>query len=590
MAKFKKRGNRGGGGGNERGGFHGNNPRDGFGNNPRGGKNKFRGGGDGGGGRWGHKPEFMQNAKLCKNGCGWNNTHATHECTKPKQYDASGPQNKNNRIDKHHGNNGPNNGLKTMCTRCGYTNHKTAACTTSPVGTDAICACGSEYHTSNKCPWDQDPAVREAFQDQAEGKLCQWCKGDGDGLHTYNSCGEAVKFRTVLKANIQKMYDELLWCWHCQSEEHKTRACDKPDAALGKGKWETRIAEIMQEWIEQDMTHIGASYGTDGGGDTYMPAPSRNLKAPVAIDYPWCIFCQEFGHWASAYACPDMTEFNNRCPKRFQGRDGLVKSYVSSGSSSKGAASLSDTIRGGNGWQEHLADHGGDVIIAKCMSCRERLVFRAMPGKLGDAVMCSKCKTWNPHPASALRKDSKVELFQEIRKLMEATTSALSGSTKKKVEKDLYKYRPSVNLPAELALDRWPEQQPRYTDLGARKESTGSPIFSQHMDVYNMVGNAQSYFPPILIRLSGQDQREAANDELPINRAGRLGLHLECKGCGTPGVVRDDEGDLVMMATDAANTLGCGWGYAEWSGTHYKLKCKCNTIVGKASNPVWLYS
>lgn len=82
----------------------------------------------------------------------------------------------------------------------------------------------------------------------------------------------------------------------------------------------------------------------------------------------------------------------------------------------------------------------------------------------------------------------------------------------------------------------------------------------------------------------------AMNDELCINKAGRLGLRLQCLTCGMPALVCDEEGDLVMCGTDPMCTVGCGVGFPFWCDEYGfpRERCKCLAVIGQVPNVAWL--
>jgi hypothetical protein len=106
--------------------------------------------------------------------------------------------------------------------------------------------------------------------------------------------------------------------------------------------------------------------------------------------------------------------------------------------------------------------------------------------------------------------------------------------------------------------------------------------------LFNHMGNYHTYYPPHMIRLQPHDFQIIRDDNHPINKAGRMGLELRCGGCGTMGVVRDAEGDLVMCGVDWANTAGCGYGREQWWGSGQPDRCQCLTITGRQPKPQWV--
>jgi hypothetical protein len=517
------------------------------------------------------------------NNCGMNN-HTTDKCFKAKKPH----KDIQNKINKPKISNNHNQQTKTICTRCGRWNHEAKRCTAQALPEHLRCPCSNPYHKANFCPWGQSEDKQLQFQSKANGKICQWCKDDGDGTHDFTDCLEAPRFRSALKAEIQRRYDGLHWCWHCQAENHKTKACDKPVADLGRTAWDAKISIIVEQWVNTDMSSFTDTY-QDESEDVHMTLPGKCLRAPVASDFRWCIFCQQFGHHADEATC-DTTEYFSRCPARFKNAEVAKKPFIPNRyTSSSGSTNLFSNSSDNVTDNTNISTFSANSMRIKCITlgCRTQHTFTSDPRSANnDRNFCTVCQTWTRHPYASVRKDSKVELLKELRKTLESFGGITSFKKKQQIV-DLYKFRPSIALPAHLALERWPDIQPKYSDGGTVPEGSDTTLFD-HKDIFNKSGNVQTYFPPFLIRLTQQDREIRDNDSWPINRAGRMGLVLECVACGTTGIVRDAEGDLVMCGSDAACTVGCGYGLSEWWGTSYRDRCRCLTITGRESRPEWV--
>jgi hypothetical protein len=416
-------------------------------------------------------------------------------------------------------------------------------------------------------------------------------------MHEYADCEQVRKFRHELLDKIKSAYDGLNWCWHCQADNHKTRVCDRQVAHSAKAAWKAKISSYIDEWVYTDLSTLRTQWADNE--DVVMGVPVTALKAPVAANFIWCFLCQKFGHHPEETTC-DMGEYNLRVPARFRTNDALtakhfVPAHMHSDDNAVPPFFLNGARQKSNNNVAKWAGNGKGTIKVQCQNgCRMWFNMQREPGKEGARAFCRICEQWTENPASINRRDSKVALFKEFRKILEAATGSSSDKTKKREKNeyiDPYKFRPSIALPLDLAVDRWPDVQPKYDDLGVVPEGQDKPLFDKERegDVFNAAGNAQSYFPPVLIRLSSSDKAIAADDSNPINRAGRLGLELTCLACGTFGVVKDAEGDLVMCGVDAACTAGCGYGEAQWAGVADPLRCKCITITGRKGLPVWIY-
>ena len=569
------------------------------------GKNRTRGGGYGNGNRNNdnNNNHGSRNNNGNKNGKKWCSTckkdnHNTNDC----KFKNNGQNKQNSKVTKNNNSNNGNNkgGCKTnFCERCGFLGHENKACTKKEIDNEEDwCVCGSEFHYTNQCPWDKDPDKRELIQSKATGKICQWCKADGDGRHEYSECHKMDKFRIELLAKIKGSYDHLLWCWHCQSDNHKTRACEGPAAKIGLSQWDASITAIIHEWLYTDQSAILRQMMENE--DVAMGLAGTKYKSPIAADFRWCFYCNAFGHYPDPNDSCDTSDYDARQPARFKNQEVIAaKHYLPANMRSNlnddspvpafflnGAQRKNDAIA--------LIGNATGLIRVQCQNgCKTWFNMQREPGKGGSSSYCDKCQGWTQHPSSINRRDSKAELIKQLRKMVEATTGITSDKKKNKQKQeyiDKYKFRPSIALPLDLAVDRWPEVQPRYDDLGVIPEGEEKPLFDREKegDVFNAAGNAQSYFPPVMIRLTSSDKAIAADKTQPINRAGYMGLELMCNGCGTYGIVRDAEGNVVMCSVDPACTVGCGYGEAEWTGVADRLRCRCGIITGRASQPTWI--
>jgi hypothetical protein len=596
MGKKFRRGGGGGGGNNNNNHNNGGNNRGSNGGNNRGGH-----GGNNRGGHGGNHGNNNNNGgnkkKYCKN-CGENNSHVTADCRKKQ-----GPNNQNNKVNKNNNYNNNNNNKnnknngRTICGRCGF-NHEERYCNAKEVDEDERCPCGNIYHRAVNCPWNQDPLERVEELDKGKGMICIWCKRDGDGMHEFADCKEVVKFRAALKERILSEYRGLQWCWHCSAENHLTAACTKPVADIGKTEWFSKINRIIQDWTEKDLSIVGVH------GDSDMPDvyhPSSYFTAPHPADYKWCVYCQDFGdHFGNRSTC-DTSEFDRRTPSRFKGLE-PKRPYVpvredNPWKTTSWNTSLQRSYNSPDFYVGSVADLPSGVIQVRCTlkpNCHQILRFRKDADPKGnDRNFCTSCREWMRHPYQTDKAiadgSTTLEILKTVKEMFELNSDG------KKDLKQFKKHRgPSCALPKELAVDLWPEEQPKYDDLGTvpEWETEDRTLFKRSATSgeiwFNKPGNFQNYFPPILIKLTKQDIAIRDDHTMPINRAGYLNQVLTCLQCGTVGVVRDAEGDLVMTGVDSSCTVGCGYGVPEWSGTYHKDKCKCLTILGKNSMPQFI--
>ncbi|KAF2258949.1 hypothetical protein CC78DRAFT_586530 [Lojkania enalia] len=569
-------------------------------------RNKWRNrsGGNGGGGNFNnHQNQNQPNGKdnhrkinnkgnrqnyYCQN-CGNNNTHDTSSCRRFNNHNNNNRVNKNknwgndNHSQKNHKSQrrervDDQKSPKNPCFRCGFGGHTAQNCTAKEIPSENWCECGCEYHYSNQCPWNKDSLEREQIRDQETGKICQWCKSDGDGTHDFNQCREHVKFKNTLMSTILKSYDDLLWCWHCSKEDHKTKACTAAASQLERDRWKAKIIDIIEEWRSEDLSDPTIRYlEQDEDVLMGMPVPA-GMKAPVASEFPWCIFCDAFGHTANSGMTCDRSDYDRRCPTAFQ--NAVIPSkqpFIPSSGSRRNV----------------ILDKNSKIPV-QCINptCKQWHSFNRAVGQMSENIWCTSCGWWNPHPTA--RKHS-IESFAEklhiLKNSLDSDESLLrflgiEPTKKNKAQSwDLepYKHRPSTLLSQTNVLNYWPDKMPFHTDLGARGEN-GNSFYRDIFDLgsvdqkyiiqapegtfafplYNSPGNAQSYFPAIKVRLNAEHLEQHINPELPINRAGSYGAVPMCQNCEVAAVVWDSEGDAVMCGTDPNNTLGCGTGLLKW--------------------------
>ncbi|KAF2119402.1 hypothetical protein BDV96DRAFT_642427 [Lophiotrema nucula] len=592
------------------------------------GKNKRRdggGGGRGGGNRGGHggnnggrvdknnrfnnKNNNGSGQKYCEVH-GQNDTHTTKEC-KTKQNSQN--KNKNEQKggkkskDNNRNNDGDKSGKRVCCMRCGYTNHTVQTCSTKILPEEEWCECGCEYHkTSSSCIWNCNEEERLTAIAAATSKICQWCKGDGDGAHSFEDCPMPGKFRRDLKKRIEDTYDSLLWCWHCSSEEHKTRGCVKQNAQLGKDRWNGKITDIILDWKAEEVWNSNDRYDFENEMMENGIGGPFGTKAPVAHDprFAWCLFCEEFGHVGPQPVC-DRTEYERRKPTGAIDR-GLERPFAPRG------------LTWANGVKEAPAFSAGPssssrgTLKAQCITvgCRQVLTFDREVMPFGQSSMCPRCKTSNPHPSTYKRRSSSRSISQiaefigslaglvNLPKLPSPTKRFLKGMLNLPASPDqdetpeYYLRRPSSYVTRNIR-SRLPSTQVWYEDTGERPKGTTKPFMVKGGEYFNEDGNHQTYFPATKIRVTVEDEKIAANDTLPINRAGRLGLIPVCGNCGVQANVYDSENDVVMCGTAPANTLCYGPGQGAWSGykrnvTNWHKLCNCLTIMGQVPDQKWV--
>ncbi|KAF2871584.1 hypothetical protein BDV95DRAFT_43945 [Massariosphaeria phaeospora] len=547
---FKLKNQQGGKGGNQQGG-KGGNQQGGKGGNQHGGKGGNQQGGKGGnqGGKGGNQ----------------GGTQGGNQGNRGNTQNEKKDINDNNNKSKH-------------CMVCGLIGHETRSCNTKELDEDERCTCLSQFHRKNQCPWNGDQLKRKTAQDADTGKICQWCKTKGDGRHTFDDCKEPTKFIANLTENINRAYDDIRWCWHCTSDAHFTRACDGTQARLNRNKWQTKIGDIVQEWKHRDTSNLGGIY-RDRDLDISMSDSRAATSPPDPVEYRWCIFCQDFGHKATDCES-DRDEFDQRCPAQFKNSTDVIKPAFK-----PAGFSAASTV-----------PFGGSNLTTTCATrgCEKKLTFSSIAGGFGSTVICPRCATVNRHPSE--RKNSQVQLIESIfsgLQGMYGDGGLAPNRFKRKRKSQLYEAtpdqfkRPSVKLSKKLALDgTWPERQPRYTDMSDQGKK---PRFASN--IYNEPGNYQSYFPAIKFKIRDEWVQTARDDSLLINKAGRLGLVLQCRRCDAEARVKDAEGDFVMCGNDVMCTVGCGTGEALWVDERGRPaqtgRCRCLPILGQVSEPRW---
>ncbi|KAF2006094.1 hypothetical protein P154DRAFT_559719 [Amniculicola lignicola CBS 123094] len=535
------------------------------------GKNKNRGGGGGRGGRGGggggggggnnqNRNAVQKNGS--KKGITCNNCnkkgHLAKDCRSSNQ-----KNNNNNNNNNNHQKGNKNERSNTLCLRCGYSGHETKNCTAKELPGELWCECGCPYHkSSSQCAWGQDPFARERDQKTATAQICQWCKDSGDGMHTFETCTESKQFRNQLFNKIEREYDSAFsWCWHCGAKDHRTSGCKNERGTIGRAEWTTKVNNIIREWVDKDFSQPSFLTGDVNMGEGHAQIP------PVSADIPWCVLCETFNHSTRRRQdrdC-DMTKYERNCPVEFRGVAVDAKQpYMPS--------SVSVPNYGTPFGASHYLPPGsttGGTIRVSCTNpaCGAHLTFpRACP-EMGMTLICRSCHMPNQHPTAGY-KDPQTELVKTVLEGIKSVTSFGREEEKRKEawekRKNDYKHRPSSVLPPTIA-GYWPDQQPRYVDCGARRPSTGEPLFHPGNN-FNYPGNHQLYFPAIRVQLMPEDLKIQDDMTAPINFSVK-GLEYMCMGCRATAIVVDGEKDVVMLDTDAANAAGCGMGQIKFWGT-----------------------
>ncbi|KAF2790869.1 hypothetical protein K505DRAFT_340060 [Melanomma pulvis-pyrius CBS 109.77] len=543
------------------------------------------------------------------NTCGPNHTHNTKKCSKRGNH-IGDQQSHNNKVVKKQkkGTNqnqfqGRNNYQhqghpNTLCSQCGQHGHDIKMCNAKNLELEEPCACGCPYHYPSSCPWDHDPYTYELETGKARGKICQWCKSDGDGMHEFNECKEPARFHNQLLLMIEKSYDSLHWCWHCSGENHKTRACNRPSAALVRSKWESKINHIIDEWMAKGVSQAW----NDRDNDFYM-ASEHEHSPPLAAKYVWCLLCECFGHDPNDNTTDppcDRREYDIRCPPRFQNIANVPKqSFMPRGQPS---ASMPPPFLPSSQQSSSMATvpwtgstMGGGEISVKCMNptCQKNLRFPLYIPKLGHIIICPKCQYPNLHPSTP-QKDPGVQIIEALGKFI---TPIFGGkpllSRKKNLiggddEPDRCKKRPSVALSRKLWRDKLPSEQPVYDDL--QRARGKEDVFNQSTEVldesealglgrvtyFNRPGNAQTVFPAWRFNISKRDREIADDKSLPINKAGKLGLVYMCVVCRSEAIIFDADLDFVMCGNEDMSTMGAGVGDGVfWGPEGPSTTCMC---------------
>lgn len=86
---------------------------------------------------------------------------------------------------------------------------------------DEPCSCGDRYHKQSHCPNHGNPNQNNSTQNPCF--ICQWCKSEAN--RTADERKDRLDYLQAMKANIEKVYDKYLWCFHCSAKDHKTSAC-----------------------------------------------------------------------------------------------------------------------------------------------------------------------------------------------------------------------------------------------------------------------------------------------------------------------------------------------------------------------------
>ncbi|KAF2732893.1 hypothetical protein EJ04DRAFT_607083 [Polyplosphaeria fusca] len=526
------------------------------------------GGGGGGGGRGGGRGGFRGGGG---GGRGNQNNQGNQQHWKGNPHNGiqkRGGKNKNNQKQWQDSNQGGKNqpDQRDPCTQCGRRGHKVHECNAQKLDEDEACLCGCLYHhNSPHCVWNQDPLKREQYVEVATNKICQWCKRDSDGAHVWDECPDRIQFRNAVMKNIFHAYDGLMWCWHCASEEHKIKACPKPVAEMERALWDGKISSIMMQWKEQDMSNPSRPSEFE---DEDQAMKITELKAPIPRDYPWCLYCQDFGHWATE-SC-DRAAYYNRCPTRFKGQPApTTNNFRPPGYQPAPPRDAPPTAQ------------NAETITIGCNICSTLISFPLGPPGFYTRL-CPNCLTSVPHPfqrklsSNSSNTSSTAQAVHAIKTLITSMFQPHPPTPKNPItlpSPTQYLQRPSNDLVHINVFKSLPER-PYYTDMGARRTSSNLPFYAPHHD-WNSPGNYQTYFPAVKVRLDAEHLRIHEDVDVAINRAGRLGWRLECRACGVVANVRDDEGDLVMAGAEPGDTIGCGVGRVEWGPWGGRGRCDC---------------
>lgn len=533
--------------------------------------------------------------------CGRNN-HASDSCW-------SRPNNQNNRVQRYNNNNHNNNnrqGIRLPCIRCGLFGHDTKDCMAQELPLEEQCECSNEYHYTHQCPWERDPLAREIADGQAKGLICRWCKDNGEGDHDYTSCRAVLRFRAELLKMIYSQYDHLPFCWHCSADNHRTRACDKPVAEVDRDKWKSLVTGIIADWTKKDVPCFAGQYMDSE--DAIIAG--QDSRAPISTNYQWCFLCNNFGHTLSA-SC-DVEEYRRRCPPSYRNKEVCTKrptyppppyTYTPLNQSAYPHCRTCPPRPGdSHSLTSPLQNQGTIMRICTNTHCTAVIKFLENPGPHGEAVQCSKCRTFNVSP---MTKQNNLQIDSHLGSSLKALAQLkdtgildlLTGNKGKndadiaRIEQDPYLdlgHRPSALLKKGHLLIGWPSQQPRYTDQNIIVPTTGKPLYAANgEDIFNEPGNAQTYFPPIIFKASKGDLEIQDQAKHPINMGGHLGMTLQCRVCKCDSVVIDDEADIVMAGTTKANTLGLGIGTPLFLQTAHPTKCRCLIINGGNPELEW---
>lgn len=296
------------------------------------------------------------------------------------------------------------------------------------------------------------------------------------------------------------------------------------------------------------------------------------LTPPVSADYNWCIACQEFGHIYNREASSAClhNELERRCPVQYRNQAAIIaKPFVPVGIRN---SSKSGTLFASPGITKTTNDRRTRSSFSRALeTINENTEIMEKHGLIFQGPKQIKERLLELEKNSAAKSQSKKKnFFNNIR--------------------DPYRQRPSYLLSSRLAVSEWPQTQPLYTDLSQILEK--DPIFenAREGDVFNRPGNFQSYFPSTRFRINREWREDAENDELFINKAGRLGLEGKCLRCGSAARIVDVEGDIVMCRTEPMCTMACGKGYWFWSDGEGReaFHCRCLPILGQQPEPVWV--
>ncbi|KAF2842084.1 hypothetical protein M501DRAFT_988348 [Patellaria atrata CBS 101060] len=377
----------------------------------------------------------------------------------------------------------------------------------------------SQNNNSNNTNDNNNSNNSRNSRNQDRSSYCGWCRQKTD--HPTKTCHYLAEEAQKKYNETVQRYESVLPCQFCRSPDHSSKDCQLELA----GFVFSTIRERIKADLAQNLDAPDVSVGDITMLDEYDPVTAAAMAARAAVppvqpeprNQAYCVACHRRGHWIGAPVCQKTQATESSVGQNFK-----------------------------------LCSCGFNIPVPHQAVMDPNWSYQ-----------CPRCDRFNTF-------NTVVPAF-----INSAGGIAVPLQSRPGPVNNVFFLGEGFNQPSLSEFERAKQGGPPFVrDLGRDER----PFYGHAMLDDDAWGNAQTFFPGSRLRLSAEAQVIMDNPSAAVNRATQS-MEPYCSECGVPGLICDDDGDLVMTGADQACVAGAGkgriWYYQPGLESEGNWNCLC---------------